>query len=260
MTSRVSLLALGLGAYLAFAVVSFPASIAHRWFAPDELSLASVTGTVWRGSAEYGGINGIAFSGLSWNLHPFALLTGSLSLSVRADFAGGLARAEISSRGSRLVLDDLEASANLGRLPLDRVIGSFGLVPLGRVTGNARVSFEHLELVDGWPVSVAGTIRLTNLAGPPLIPVPGVSMLSLGSFVAQLGATSDGSGIVAEVIDEGGPLELAGEITVMPDRRYQVSSRIKPRPEAHDVLVQGLQILYPANAAGQHQVTITASL
>jgi len=260
MNSRISLLALGVGAYLAFAVASFPASIAHRWFAPDELALASVEGTVWRGSAAYGGINGIAFSNLNWVLHPVALLTGGVNVSVRTDFAGGLARAEVTSRGNRVVLDDFEASANLGRLPLDRLIGNFGLVPLGRVTGTARASFDRLELVDGWPVSAAGSVRLTNLAGPPLFTVPGVTTLTLGSFVAQLGPANDGSGIVAEVIDEGGPLELAGEVTLSPDRSYRVTSRIKPRAEAHDALVQGLQVLYPANAAGQHQITIAASL
>ena len=31
-------------------------------------------------------------------------------------------------------------------------------------------------------------------------------------------------------------------------------------PEAHEALMQGLQLMYPANAAGQHQVEIAASL
>ena len=61
MTSRVSLLALGVGAYFAFVLATFPASIAHRWFG-SELTMAGIDGSVWQGSAAYVGFNGLVLS------------------------------------------------------------------------------------------------------------------------------------------------------------------------------------------------------
>jgi hypothetical protein len=252
MTSRASLIALGVGAWLAFAVASFPASVAHRWFAPDALALAAVEGTVWRGSAAYGGINGLAFSDLVWQLNPAALITGAVSVSVETRIAGGLARSGIVMRGNKLTLTDARASFSIASLDQ--------FLPIRGVIGNASVTLDRLELVDGWPAAVTGTARVTGLAGPPLFPVQGVSILELGNFFARLESTAE-SEILALVNDEGGPLELTdGRLSLRPDRTYRLSATIKPRPDAHQVLVDGLQLLSPANAAGQHLVTDSGSL
>ena len=47
-------LVLGVGAYLAFALVLFPADVAYRWLAPDTVRLSGVQGTVWSGRATLG--------------------------------------------------------------------------------------------------------------------------------------------------------------------------------------------------------------
>lgn len=243
MNSRLSLLALGVGAYLAFAIASFPASIAYRWFAPDELALASIEGTVWRGSAAYGGFGGISFSSLQWQLHPAALVTGAVSVTAETNIAGGLARADIRARGSRLTLSEVRASVNLASLP--------GLLPFRGVTGNLTAMLDRFELDDGWPVGAAGTIRLAGLAGPPVFPVPGVSTLQVGNYLVRF-APGNATAVVAAIVDEGGPLELSGQIVLNPDRSYRLEALIKPRAQADDVLIQGLQILAPPNASGQH--------
>jgi hypothetical protein len=251
MSSRVSLIALGAGAYLAFAVASFPASVAHRWFAPDELALAAVEGTVWSGSAAFGGFDGLAFSDLRWQLHPTALLTGALSLSVETRIAGGLARSEMLMRGSKLTLTDTRANINLAAL--DRFL------PLNGVVGNLSLTLEELQLADGWPVAATGIARVTGLAGPPLFPVQGVTLLPLGNFVARL-QSGDDAEVIALVNDEGGPLELIdGRVSLKPDRSYRFEVPIKPRPEAHSALVEGLNF-YPANAAGQHVIVEQGTL
>lgn len=242
MSSRASLLALGIGAYLAFAVVSFPASIAHRWFAPDGLALAGVEGTIWRGRAAYGGIEGIALSDLRWQLHPSALLTGRLGLDLETRLADGFVRAGVTLSGGGMALRDLAATASLATLD--------AVLPLTGVRGDLSLSLDVLELVDGWPEAASGTVRVANLSAPPLIPTSGVSSIALGNYSARL-STND-AGIAALVNDDGGPVELQGRVDLAGDRSYALTSRMRPRADAAVELVQGLEIIGPADAEGWH--------
>jgi hypothetical protein len=252
MTSKASLIALGVGAYLAFSLASFPASVALRWFAPDALAVAAVEGTIWRGSAAFGEIDGIAFSDLEWQLHPAALATAAISVSTQLNIAGGQARSDVVIRGSKLTLRDARASVSLASLD--------GFLPLNGVVGNLSVTLDELVLIDGWPTAATGTARVTDLAGPPLFPVQGVSILQLGDYFARLQSSGDGE-IVALVNDEGGPLELTdGQVSLRSDRSYRLAATIRPRADAHRVLVEGLQILSPATAGGQHIITDSGSL
>ena len=250
MASRVSLLALGIGAYLAFAIASFPASIAHRWFG-SELALAAIDGSVWQASAAYGGFQGLVFSDLRWQLHPAALVTGRLHVSAEARLADGLARTELTYRGGNMVLSNLRLSSSLA---------SFGeILAEDDIGGSVSVSLERLELVDGWPVSASGTARISALLWPPLIPVPGVTTIPLGNFLVRFTAT-DQPGVAAFVNDEGGPLELEGRVDLTPDRTYHLTARIKPRADASNELVQGLMIMNPADANGYHEIELNEQL
>lgn len=243
--SRGSLLALGIGAYLAFAIVSFPASIAQRWFAPDALALAGTDGTIWRGSVAYGGYEGLAFSDLRWQLHPTALIVGRISLDAEARLADGFLRTGLTVTGGGVRFRDLAATTNLATL------GS--LLPLPGVRGNLSLSLDELELVDAWPVSAAGTVRVANLSAPPLIPVTGVSTIALGDYTARL-TTTDDAGITAVINDDGGPLELSGRADIGDDRSYHLTSKIRPRADASPELVEGLKFMAPADAEGWHAI------
>jgi general secretion pathway protein N len=243
--SRASLLALGIGAYLAFAMVSFPASIAQRWFAPDTLALAGTEGTIWRGSVDYGAYDGLAFSDLRWQLHPTALLVGRIDLDAEARLADGFLRTGLTLWGGAVRFRDLAATTNLAALGT--------VLPLPGVRGNLSLSLDELELVDGWPAAAAGTVRVANLSAPPLIPVTGVSSIALGDFSARLTTTAS-AGIAAVVTDDGGPLELTGHADLGHDRSYHLTSKIRPRADAAPELVEGLKFMAPADAEGWHEI------
>lgn len=242
--SKASLIALGVGAYLAITVTSFPASVAVKWFAPANVNLALVDGSIWRGTAEYGSVNGFAISDLRWRLRPLALLTGKLSASVETRFADGFANGQVSIAGSRLEFADLVASARLE--PFREMIG------FGAVAGGVSLELASLELVDGVPVTAAGTLRVSELGGPPPIPVAGVRFVPVGSFQARI-APDNGAGVVAQVTDEGGPLELDGTFRVTADRSWEYRARVKPRADASELLVNGLSF-YPVDAGGYHEL------
>ena len=252
MTSRFSLLALGVGVYLAVAIGSFPASLAYRWFGPDGLTLAVVEGTIWNGRAAHGTAAGFSFSGLRWQLHPAALVTGTLSLSAEAEIGDGLASATLAASKERLEFTDVRVSARLESFREQ--------LALGEVSGQLGLSLSRLELVAGVPVSAAGTLTVADLYSAPLIPIEGVTSIALGNFRAEL-TTGEQPGIVALVTDEGGPLELTGRIAVAPDRTYTMDALIKARAEAAHELVVGVELVTgEPNAEGRRRFLQQGSL
>lgn len=64
--SRWSWLALGVGAYIAFTVATFPAGVALRWFAPPDIVFGGVGGTLWSGSAATCSVEGFTVESLRW--------------------------------------------------------------------------------------------------------------------------------------------------------------------------------------------------
>jgi general secretion pathway protein N len=245
MSSRWSLLALGIGVYLAVAIGSFPASLAYRWFGPDGLALAAVEGTIWNGRAAHGAAAGLSFSNLRWQLHPAALLTGKLSLSAEASLAGGLASARLAASSERLELTDVRVSAKLENISEQ--------LALGDVSGQLGLSLSRLELVAGVPVAATGFLTVADLYSAPLIPIEGVTSIPLGNFRAELSA-GEQPGIVALVTDEGGPLELTGRITLKPDRTYTMDALIKARADAPPELATGVELVTgEPNAEGRRR-------
>jgi hypothetical protein len=251
-SSKLSLLALGLGVYLTAAIVSFPASLAHRWFAPDALALAVVEGTIWRGSAAHGAVKGFAFADLEWQLEPLALLTGKLSVTTEAALPTGFASAHVVASGDRLELTDISAATSLETFA--------SLLPLGEASGQISLGFERIEFVDGWPTAAVGEARVGNLSVPPLFAMAGVTSVVLGNFRAQFTGEQTPD-IVALVSDEGGPLELTGSISLAPDRTYTIDTLIRPRAESSQVLRDGIDMIgAPPNAEGMRKIVLSGSL
>ena len=62
--SRWSWLALGVGAYIAFTLATFPAGVALRWFAPQNIAFVGVAGTLWSGSAATCSVEGFTVEAL----------------------------------------------------------------------------------------------------------------------------------------------------------------------------------------------------
>jgi hypothetical protein len=252
MSSKYSLLALGIGVYLAFAIVSFPASVAHRWFSPEGVALAAVNGTLWRGRAAQGGVQGLAFSNLRWRLKPLPLVLGRLDLTAEADLATGFARSDVLVAGNRVELTELSASTDLQTFR--------ELFTLGDVRGQISLTLDRLELIDGWPVSASGQARIANLAVPPLLPIGGVTRIPLGDYSLQF-APQESPGIIAFVNDDGGPLEVSGSLRLSPDRAYLIDTTIRERADAMPVLVEGIEALAePPDAEGRRQFRLTGTL
>lgn len=229
-------------AYFVFFVASFPAGTAHRWFAPDALHFDGVDGTIWTGRADFASLPGMPMRDLHWNLDALPLFLGRISAQFEARFADGFVRGSVAVSPGTVSVADLQASANLELLD--------GVLKLGGAQGLASLDMQSLELEDGWPAYVNGTLRIEQLRVPPLIPSGGNrAPISFGNFEVTLSGVA-GRSVLAVVRDTGGPLEIAANLALELVRPYSlagaapsVSARVRERPGSPSELAVPLNML-----------------
>lgn len=234
MPSKLSWLALGVGAYLAIALAKFPAAAAYRWFAPDGIRLAGVAGTVWSGRAALGSAAGLPLRDIAWDVDLTALLTGAVGIDFEARLADGFVNGVAVASAGGVTFEGLRGGTSLQTLR--------EVLPLYGVEGQLSAALDRLVLEDGWPSAAVGEVRVADLAAPPLLPTPGVTLVPLGSFRAQFVESAE-PGISALVTDTGGPIELEGRVALGVDRAYTIDALVRTRPGASDLLVQGLTMM-----------------
>jgi general secretion pathway protein N len=245
-------LALGVGAYLAFALSTFPAGTAVRWFVPPPVALNGVQGTVWSGSAASGTIGGLPVQDVRWHVKPRTLLTGRVGANVEARLADGFLSTGITASTSRVEFNDLRGGTSLGTLAL--------MLPVRGMRGQASVALSSLELDNGWPAHILGELKLAALEIAPFMSNGNSKLVPLGDYTVTFGEAPARS-IAARFVDNGGPLEVAGTLVVGPAREYTFDALIKPRAGAPQQLVDGLNVMTAdPNSDGRRRLTLTGSL
>jgi general secretion pathway protein N len=252
MPHRYAWLALGAGAYLAFALSTLPAATAYRLFAPAALRLSGVDGTLWSGSATLGSAGGLPMRDIVWRVDALPLLTGRVAGRVQARLADGFVESDIRASFGGVVLDDLRGSTSMPALA--------PWVPLQGADGLVSVAMTRLRLENGWPTEAVGEARIAELRVPPLMASGNASeLIPLGNYQIAFGDAP--SGISARIRDTGGPLDVDGMLTLTPDRRYALEGRTAARPDAPRELVQGLDLMTgEPDAEGKRAFSLTGSL
>ncbi|HEX7080303.1 MAG TPA: type II secretion system protein N [Gammaproteobacteria bacterium] len=252
MPSKYAWLALGIGAYVAFALSTFPAATAYRLFAPETVRLAGVEGTVWSGGAAVGSVVGLPLRDVSWQVDALPLLTGRVAAHVEARLADGVIQGDVRVTPRTAVLRNVRAGISVAALS--------PLVPLAGVEGQLRISLERAEIRDGWPVELVGEAQVAELAVPPLLPVRHPGLIPLGGYELTFAETPD-PGILGELRDTGGPLEVTGTLALEPDGGYRLAGLVAARAGAPPELVQGLELMTgPPEAGGKRPFELTGSL
>lgn len=251
MPNKWSWIALGVGAYVVFVVATIPASTAYRWLAPPELRLAALDGTVWSGTAALGSIPGLPLRDLRWNLSAWPLMLGRASGSFEARLADGFIRGAGTATMSGVELRNLQTSTRLQTLA--------GLLPVSDSLGFVSVDVAELELADGWPVRLIGTMRLSELEVAPLMPTQSGGLIALGSYEIEF--VDAGEGLEGRLTDTGGPLEVSGRLALARDRAYVLEGLVRARPEAGADLVRGLEFMTgEPDGSGRRPFNLSGSL
>jgi general secretion pathway protein N len=250
--NRWSWVALGVGAYVAFTLSSFPAGTAYAWFAPQGASFSGIEGTLWSGRAAAGAVGDLALRDIRWRVRPTRLLIGRLAAEIEARLTDGFVSANVSASPTRVALSEVRASTSIPALR--------GVLPVSGVRGDASVNLDELELRGGVLTTLLGELRLAKLEVAPFVPTGSRDLLPIGDYTVRF-LDSAGNGINASFVDSGGPLEVSGTLLVDAQRAYTLDGLIKARPDASQQLVEGLSIITadPDNE-GRRRLTLTGSL
>ena len=222
-------------------VALFPARVAYHWFVPPGVAVSNVSGTVWKGSASEASINQLYLHDLQWTFRPSSLLAGGLGFHLEAKPTSGFVDAVvIAGLGDSVEIQDLTAS-----MPLE-ILGS--AIQVSGMRGNASLKFDRLEMTNQTLVYAAGTLTLANIS------VPLVAREALGGYRAEFSTQADV--VNASLEDTDGVVDLAGTLTIRPDRSYELIGLVVAKPATSNTLRRQLELLGPANDRGQREIRL----
>ncbi len=235
---------LGLLAYAVFLVIQFPAATLVDWLSPQvpQLKMGQVQGTILEGNAQELDWGTARLQSLNWQWRPKALLQGRLEFQVQVSDPGmHLQTLAAIGMDRHLQLNQLQA-----RLPLERAVTLAGGSPL-LLSGDLDLNLDSVLLNQfGRLLAAQGEIYLLNtqttLNGS----------LALGDFKASL--SNQETGILAQLQDTGGPVQLKGTLTLNADARYQLKGRLGARDPNDKTLRQTLGILGRPDPDGQWSI------
>lgn len=243
------LIALGVGAFVIFALVTLPAAVVLSWLTPAGINTGGVSGTIWNGRAQVLQVQGAHIGGVEWKLHVLPLFTAHLGADVKVTRIDGFATTQLSvSPGGTVRLKGLTGSLPLSALPPNAIPGGW--------TGTLNGKFTQLTLDDGWPTEVGGTLDVVDLHGPARNPS------KAGSYrIVFDPAASNAEVLKGAISDAGdGPLQVAGTVELRPDRSYKLDALIGTRPDAPRNLVQALEFLGPPDEQGRRQFSTEGTM
>jgi general secretion pathway protein N len=246
------LIAVGLAALTCFAIATLPASLAARTFKRFGLEATEYSGTIWSGAATGVAWRGAAIGELGWKLRPLALLRARVAAEVSLVRPDGSANTAVAaSPGGALEFTDLRID-----LPLEFLAALPMGLPQGW-RGRAQGTIDELRLVAGWPVRAQGTINLIGLVVPRLSPT------AIGSFeirVPDPRATATATAVTARVTDKDALLSIDAVLTLASGRSFSLDGTVAPRGTAPPGLLQALEYLGPADAAGRRPIGASGTL
>jgi hypothetical protein len=210
---------------------------------PTDVVCDSPGGTVWSGSCGALRAGTLVIAGLSWQLHPAALLHLQLAADLTSEDPHGQAQARLGLDGA------VQITALAATLALP---GGLALVPAG-TSGNMHLAIDSARLEGGHLVAVQGRIALQQLhiASPPA---------DLGGFELQFAPPDPNAGIVGQLRDLDGPLSVTGVLQLARTGSYDLEGSVAPKPDAGADLTQVLQLLGPPDAQGRRAFSIGGTL
>lgn len=169
---------------------------------PD-LYFSSVAGSAWRGGVGEVVYRGRSLGALRWQLYPSALFSLRLRADIEAHGDWGQAEGQVWRSFSAVGITRLSSE-----LPAYYLAGVFA-VPELRPLGSIRVDIHAAELRDHMLVVLDGDALWQDAA------VAGLASADLGTLRAHLSLDAPNAASLT-LDDDGGPLDLAGQLWLSP--------------------------------------------
>jgi len=228
MRRAMKLIVAGLVAFGLSLLVFLPASLIVRWLPPN-VTTGVLTGTVWNGASDSVQVNGEPVGAARWRVRPLQLLRGQLAIDTRLVRATGEATGRVLlERGGDVRIEDVQVHWPLAELP--------ARIAPRNWSGDVRMELREIELANGVIRRVVGTVEARDLVAAP-------RGIAVGSYRVTFDPQPADASTVGQLQDLGGPMEVAGTVTLQPGGCTIVAGRVKARPEAPVEITRELDVL-----------------
>jgi general secretion pathway protein N len=250
LSQRTRLIISGTVAVLIFILILAPATLVISALPGASIGASGVSGSLWNGSAQRISINGFSVNATRWTIKPLALLAGALELRLLTSWPGGEFEGDLSARITGLLqIKDASVFASLNEL--SETVG----MP---ASGQLSLNIESLAIKNNWPTQVVGSLNLSGLTTVQ----PGSNIpIILGNYAVVFTnkIVNDDKPIIGTITDNGGPLELSGQVTLTAPNQYLLETKIKPQANAAANLKQALKFIAPTDNRGAHDFKLNGS-
>ncbi|GAA0343580.1 hypothetical protein GCM10009092_05220 [Bowmanella denitrificans] len=242
----VKILGLSLLAYLLLLIASLPAAqVVPRLPLPPQLQIQGLQGSIWNGRAAIVQYQGLPVRQLHWQVNPWALLTGKLSLALNAGNSRDVE--QISLQGHLRLGNNSIASEGLEIfLPTDLVIAQLPLPLPVNAKGRFKVNLDELEYDQSGCHSAVGRGQWLNAQ------VSGTrGFIPLGNFSADLSCQD--KQLLLD-IKEPNSFGLNAQARIPADFKVKVTGRFKPSAELPEEVHQAARLFGQADNQGYYQI------
>lgn len=208
--------------------------------------LTGVSGTLWSGRAANAQMQieqqSIPLGVFEWRIQPWSLLL----LKPCTYFTSGIAQQ--SARG--VVCSRLNGAIEGRDLQVEAPLATANAWLPIKVSGQASIQLRKVLIHQQQIKRLEGDISWSNASWNN-----SKTWVSLGAFAARLASPKNSdSGPTAEIFDLAGPLKIALNAELKPNREWVVSGEITPGPQAPSEIKQALEIAGEARENGAYYI------
>ncbi|MCW8826809.1 MAG: type II secretion system protein N [Gammaproteobacteria bacterium] len=231
--------------YILALLIQLPAKFSYEKIVPavgivpnPNLTVQSISGTLWRGEVADLQYRQQPLGLLKWNLNLLPLLIGELSSSWSVEHAAGLLQGDVSVDGEIITLNELQ-----GKLHPSMLLPLFPFTPF-TVDGMLTIDMKKLQLTGNRPSLLLGKVEWQQAQ------VTMTEPLDLGNVDLIFDTNQENGEITGQVTNLEGALEISSKIIIQADGSYQIETSLKPRNSRDQQLTNMLSILGKPDRSG----------
>lgn len=233
MNRVIKLIVLAVTGFVFFMLVTFPAEYAYQIVHSriKNLSLSSINGTLWNGSAGFVQYKTTPLGSVNWSLHPHDILRGHLE----TDFSLVSDKMQTKGTAGREIFGPAYTKNLNGYVPaalLGKHLGIKTVTPAGKL----HFSIKRMEFSPKGRLEAAVGQITWEQAG-----ITSPTQAVLGNLNVDI--TTEKEGIVFNISDENSPIKVKADLLVCPDGKYELNGKLIPTPAAQAGLSNSLKLL-----------------
>ena len=214
----------------------------------DDISVSTITGSLWSGNAESLSINNHELKDAQWSFTAWRLLTAEISFDINASYKNNPVSGSLgtSITGKRL-LHDFTASIKAFEA------GKLADILIGELDGLLNIQIDEASWTPGTVPEISGTIFWKKAAYIV------AEKADLGD-VTILFSKNDTSPLIANIENIPGHLSVKGDIAVNDEGHYQLGVSLKPTKDASRNLRNSLKLVAKPLPDGNFEINNAGEL